>query len=84
MSFHSSKIVVTKKEHRCTGCYDTFPAGTKMKKVSGHFDGDFYYGYLCNTCSEFLNKYSKEYSIDTEGFLEGSLKDFDEWNESKN
>lgn len=84
MNFHNSKSVVTKKKHRCMGCYGVYPAGTKMEKASGYFDGDFYHGYLCGTCVSFLDLYSKEYSIDTDGYDEGSLKDFDEWKNLKN
>jgi len=47
---YNEKYVVSKKNHRCFGCCQCIPSGTKVKYFTGVCDGDFYYGYLCPVC----------------------------------
>ena len=54
MSFFNYKTVITRKDHKCTGCLDIIPAGEKAEKFSGIYDGDFNHGYLCLVCNEVL------------------------------
>ena len=50
-----SKIVKTRKPHRCFGCARLFEAGTEMLKEEVVDDG-MWTCYLCNTCASISNE----------------------------
>ena len=53
----TNKVVVTRKGHRCAGCYRKFPAGTKLTKIDFLNRADntgFCTWYICPVCEWFV------------------------------
>lgn len=48
--FSQSKIVLTKKPHRCWECGKHLPTGCLVKYSAWHYDGDFGHGWFCSGC----------------------------------
>ena len=51
-----SKYVKTRKQHRCLGCLENFPAGTEMLAQTNIGDGRIYTIYICEECEEFMSE----------------------------
>ena len=49
-----SKLVNTKKKHRCFSCERVFPENTKMHYWVGTIEGDFCASYCCDTCNQIM------------------------------
>lgn len=67
----SSKNVCTRKPHQCYSCYRVMPAGVKMNKYAGLWEGDFCSMYCCMACKTLMNR-----SDDRDGFQEGWAREF--------
>ena len=52
--FYHERKVKTRKAHKCEGCCDKFPPGTEMAYVTGVFEGEFFYAYLCVECRDYM------------------------------
>lgn len=55
----TNKIVITRKEHRCFGCYRKFPAGTKLLSWStlNVCDNTGYFTeYVCPVCHSLMHE----------------------------
>ena len=53
MSFYSDRWVAkTRKRHACQWCGTFIEAGEAAHYSAGHFDGDFWHGYMHPECSE--------------------------------
>ncbi len=52
----SIKKVVTRKEHRCWGCGDTFPKGSNLEYTTYVDGGRISSAYWCDTCLKFLDE----------------------------
>lgn len=70
-SILSTKMVKTRKPHRCFGCAREFPAGTEMRFDVCVDDGIFNC-YLCKTCVDVVQDYGNELD---DGFCFGDLRD---------
>lgn len=65
-----SRLVKTRKPHKCFGCDRTFPAGTIME-LSTVVDVDKLFGsYLCDVCLEIVSDFPLG-----EEFCRGDLRD---------
>lgn len=64
MSFHHEKEVKTRKSGYCSGCLSKFEKGIKMIKYSGADSYDFYHGYLCHECKDFIENYPNYFNDD--------------------
>jgi hypothetical protein len=53
----STKIVVTRKKHRCNACCRLFPEGTKMSVQRIANEGTIYSWYACETCDKLMGKF---------------------------
>lgn len=51
-----SKIVVTKAPHKCWGCTQEYPAGTRMEFSVCIDTGKVFNSYYCPTCLKYINK----------------------------
>lgn len=65
-----SRLVKTRKPHKCFGCDRTFPAGTIMELSTVADDTEFFSSYLCDTCQEIARDFE-----DGEEFCSGNLRD---------
>lgn len=52
MTILSTKVVKTRKAHRCNTCLAKVPAGSKMERSAIVGDGSVYSWYVCETCQE--------------------------------
>lgn len=68
---HNRDFVITRKEHKCEGCFDKIPAGSKVEYFKGRFDGDWYSYYLCDPCNDFVGSSDFEWG---DGFTPGEIK----------
>ena len=71
----SAKIVTTRKDHHCWGCYRKFPPGSKMWRISflNAEGGGYATVHVCKTCDEVSGRtdcadYDGTRSLWTEGF----------------
>ena len=55
-----SKIVITRKNHRCWGCLRSFPAGTQMESQTNVNEDGVYTVYTCSTCVAFIKQITPE------------------------
>lgn len=76
-NFTNSKIVKTRKEHRCGFCNRIIPKGFKVKFLSGYFEDSFFNSYLDDFCDNYIDLYWEEYSCD--GFNEDDFNEIDTW-----
>lgn len=56
MKDRDAKIVTTRKEHKCAGCYRTFPSGTKLLKwdfLDVSDNSGYCTWYICPVCDKF-------------------------------
>ena len=73
MTCLSSKIVSTRKPHKCCGCMRTFPPKTRMEYTVSVDGGDFSTAYFCETCQQILSDMDPfDYE---DGIREGELID---------
>ena len=66
----NSRLVKTRKPHKCFGCDRVFPAGTIMELSSVVDDGTLFGSYLCDTCLEIVSDFPLG-----EEFCRGDLRD---------
>lgn len=52
MDILSTKIVKTRKIHKCNTCLAQVPAGSKMERTAVADEGSVYSWYVCETCQE--------------------------------
>jgi len=52
-----NKEVVTRKPHKCFGCAQEFPAGSKLNYCTTVDNGEFYHEYWCPVCEWVWGKY---------------------------
>jgi hypothetical protein len=64
-----TKKVITKKDHRCFGCFQIIPTGRKVEYFAGLCESDFTYGYVCEVCQIVL----EDYDYDDNTWYEGEL-----------
>jgi hypothetical protein len=69
--FNNTKIVTTRKPHRCYCCGQSIEAGSQAEYSAGKFDGRFYAFYICDDCKR------KQLSIAAEEIRHGC-----NWNEA--
>lgn len=55
----SSREVVTRKEHQCSGCARKMPEATPMKTVTYKDGRTLCSSYWCKTCQVYWNKYMR-------------------------
>lgn len=67
MDILSSKLVKTRKPHKCVACGRVFPAESGMFRVSTADGGTAYTDYICTTCSVVMHR------DDITDYSEGSL-----------
>jgi hypothetical protein len=65
----TSKYVTSRKNHRCFGCAQCIPSGTKVKYYAGIWEGDFSYGYICAVCEIVLEDFDSYEDTYYEGDL---------------
>lgn len=51
-----TEIKKTRKEHKCDGCINPIPSGSKAFRNVGVFEGDFFSVVLCKDCKEFMEQ----------------------------
>lgn len=56
MDILSSKLVKTRKPHKCTACGRTFPAEASMFRVATADGGTAFTDYVCTTCSIVMHR----------------------------
>ena len=56
-----SKVVTTRKAHRCFGCGEEWPAGSQMHAEVTRGDGRVYTLYLCDECHAVVPAYGEVY-----------------------
>lgn len=71
MDLHNRKLVVTRKDHKCEGCFDIIPQGTETLHCKGRYDGDFYDYHMCLPCDNYIS----EYMDPIDGFTPGEIGD---------
>ena len=67
MDILSSKLVKTRKPHKCVACGRVFPEESSMFRVSTADGGTAYTDYICTTCSVVMHR------DDITDYSEGSL-----------
>jgi len=78
MDIIESKMVTTRKPHKCWGCRREFPAGEKMKFVKCIDGGQITNVHWCEVCE----KVTKNYDPDGDGMIYGELiDDCEHWEE---
>lgn len=73
-----SKIVKTRKEHKCFGCFSIIEIGSNAELNVNVCDGSIYHIYFCEKCLYHQEKYCnncKDKCKDIEGFPEGYIKE---------
>ena len=69
----TSKVVKTRKPHRCYGCYQSQPIGSLLRYESGTVDGGMWSRYMCEVCQEIWDAMHKEDPFAYESIFEGDL-----------
>lgn len=72
MDLHNRKTVVTRKDHKCEGCFEIVPKGTKVQHCKGRYDGEFYDYHMCDLC---INYMDDDQNWD-DGFVPGEIGDY--------
>lgn len=67
-----SKIVKTRKQHKCAACGYTIPKSFIAEYNKGLWDGEWQYYHLCEICIAFFKKYEKELDLQ-DGFTDDEL-----------
>jgi len=73
MSFWKTKIVKTRKLHRCAFCGSVIPVKFNAEYNTGLHDGEFQSYYFCMFCKEFTEKYECDLA---DGFSTGEMYDY--------
>lgn len=69
---HRRTKVKTRKPHHCFGCQYVFPEGVTLFDCCGIWEGDFWSGYICPICDDYMmSPQGREYSEN--GYMEGDL-----------
>jgi len=71
--WQESRVLRTRKEHRCYECSDVIPAGSRCCKATCLYEGSWWTAYRCVSCAT----YAEYISMETETCpLWGHLHDF--------
>ena len=73
----SSENVKIRKPHKCWGCGETYPVGTKMDRVISKDGGEFSTAYWCPICIDIINEH--DYNDDEFAFGEIKHEMREEW-----
>ncbi len=58
MSFRDQRYIQrTRKDHKCWGCLEKIPTGSRALYVAGTVDGEFGAAYYCEKCDEFMTNH---------------------------
>jgi Pyruvate/2-oxoacid:ferredoxin oxidoreductase delta subunit len=71
-SLHNHKMVKTRKEHKCEGCFEAIPRGSLVAHNKGKWQGDWYDYHMCQSCDDYINEYMRD-TISDEGFTPGEI-----------
>lgn len=74
-----TKTVITKKDHKCFGCYHIIPAETKQIVDTCEDEGEIYNVRLCPVC----NALAAEYRKHNDEWFQGDLGEEPYWSEMK-
>ena len=71
-TFTNSKIVTTKKVHKCACCGREIPKKSIVEYTDGMFEGEWMSFYLCAFCKDNVSKFTDDFdnSISTDMFYE--------------
>lgn len=87
VSFHNRKEVNrTRKPHRCSGCLETIPAGSKAT-YHAWANGNFGYYYLCVVCQEYADKHDDYLDCDgmfADGDIGEARRERERWEAARN
>jgi hypothetical protein len=75
--FVNSKLVKTKKIHRCGFCGRIIPKNTIVTYNSGRFEGEFFRSYLDGFCETYLEINRADYA--DYGYNEDCFGEIDTW-----
>lgn len=68
-----SKIVTTRKVHRCFACLEKIETGSKAKMSTVVDQGDIWTNYYCECCTELLENWPKLFEDSNGLFDEGCI-----------
>lgn len=54
--YNERKVKKTRKDHKCFGCREKLPKGSMAFYISGVYEGDFSFYYLCIPCKEWIDQ----------------------------
>lgn len=74
MDILQNKIITTRKPHKCWGCAEEFPSGSKLRKYVAVDNGEFQASYYCPDCDERVTEID-DYVLQ-EGFAMGEIKQY--------
>lgn len=63
-------IKSTRKDRKCTGCFDKLPTKSEAMYWAGKFQGDFQAFHLCLPCYKYLNENYQDFE---DGWTNGDL-----------
>ena len=70
-------LITTRKPHRCWGCVETFPKGTRMWRWSGKSDGALLTTHTCEPCQVVIDRACKlDRHLAEEGLDEGCVREW--------
>jgi len=69
-----SGVVKTRKEHKCHGCLEEMPIGSKVQATTFVDDG-IYTIYMCDKCISWCNARKCRECIEMESAFEGYIRD---------
>lgn len=78
------QVEKTKKAHKCLGCMQGIPTGSKCSYAAGVYEGNFRAYYLCVKCRDYLRRnpeFDKE-SLEENGIRYAMLED-EEWRKER-
>lgn len=55
MDLHNRKLVKTRKEHKCEGCFEIISQGTEVTHCKGKWEGEFYDYHMCDPCIDYMD-----------------------------
>lgn len=61
--FYNERLQVARKEHKCSECRLTFPAGSKYKVVTGVWDSTFLTYKTCPNCLKILDAVKEKFDF---------------------
>jgi hypothetical protein len=70
--FNNTKVVITRKPHKCGFCGTTIPKCQKVEYTSGIYDETWYNYYMCNFCNMYISEIDPDLD---EGFDEYTLSE---------